>query len=151
VEYVRVPVPEELAARVLTYVSWKDAQANTAPPRAEGPDVVDHDDAIARAFARLDDPSGALVAVVAAAALEAEELSIPDAARRAGVSTREALGILMEVNNVIGDEGGLPITFGRKGVDEPTPGEFAWDDWTVAMPDAAARPFADLARAHAPG
>ena len=139
-EYVMVPVPEELAARVLTFVSWKDAQANTAPPGAEGPDVVDHDDAVARAFAR-----GSTTPVVRWSPLSPRRRwrrrssASPTPARRAGVSTREALGILMEVNNVIGDEGGLPITFGRKGVDEPTPGEFAWDAWTVAMPEAAAR------------
>jgi hypothetical protein len=68
VEYVMVPVPEELAARVLTYVSWKEAQATAAPPADEAPDAVAGDAAV-RAFARLDAPSRALVAVVATAAL----------------------------------------------------------------------------------
>lgn len=150
-EYVMVPVPEELAARVLRYVSWKDAHANAPPSADEGTDARDDPVAAARVFARLDAPSRALVAVVAAAALEAEELTIPDAARRAGVSTREALGVLMEVNNVIADEGWVPITFGRRDVEQPTPGEFTWDAWIAVMPDAAAGPFVDLAHAHASG
>ena len=94
-----VPVPEELAAQVLTYVSWKDAQANAGPPLAEGQAATD--EAIARAFARLDDASRALVTVIATATLEPEQLSITEAARRARVTVREALGILLEVNAIV--------------------------------------------------
>jgi hypothetical protein len=151
VEYVMVPVPEELAPRVLTYVSWKGAQANAGSAGAEGGKSTDVGEAIARAFARFDDASRAVVAVVAAAALDAEELTIPEAARRAGVTTREALGILMEVNNVITDEGGPPIGFSRTDVNAATPREFSWDAHVAAMPDAAARAFAGLARAHTSG
>jgi len=150
VEYVMVPVPEELAGKVLTYVSWKDAQATATPPEGESADAGDDGDAIARALARFDDASRALVAVAAAAALEEEELSIPKAARRADVSTREALGILMEVNNIIADEGGPPIGFARK--DEGgTSGEFAWDAHIIVMSEALARTIADLAPARASG
>jgi hypothetical protein len=142
-----VPVPEELAPEVLTYVSWKDAQAKAGPPVDERPD---DGDAIARVFARLDDPSRALVAVIAAAALEAEELGIPTAARRAGVATREALGILLEVNNILAGEGRPPITFSWRGGEGPPVGEFTWDAFVAVMPDALARLFVDLARSEAP-
>jgi hypothetical protein len=152
VEYVMVPVPEELAAKVLGYVSWKDTQANAerrggGGPTAEGPD---QGEAIARAYARLDDPSRALLAVAATAALEEDELSIPRAARRAGVTTREALGILMEVNNVLVAEGGPPIGFAVKAEEGRAADEFTRDAHIVMMPEALARPVADLARSNAP-
>jgi hypothetical protein len=145
VEYVMVPVPEELAAKVLTFVSWKDAQANAEPPREEGQPV---DEAIARAFARLDDAGQVLVGVVADATLEAEELRVPEAARRAGVTTREALGILLEVNSIIAAEGGPPLAFGGK-PGEGSPGEFSWDSYVIAAPEALVRQLAEVARAHA--
>jgi hypothetical protein len=148
VEYVMVPVPEELAAKVLTFVSWKDAQAAEPPPVPGQPDA---DEAIARAYARLDDTSRALVGVVAEAALEAEQLSVPEAARRAGVTTREALGILLEVNAIIVSEGGPALAFGGKDTGGSPAGEFTWDSHIVAAPEALARPFAEAARAHASG
>jgi hypothetical protein len=151
VEYVMVPVPEELAPRVLTFVSWKGAQANSAFAGAEGGETMDVGEAMARAFARFDDASRAVVAVVAAAALDAEELTIPEAARRAGVTTRETLGILMEVNNVIADEGGPAIGFSRTDVNRAAPQEFSWDAYVAAMPEAAAHAFGRLARAHTSG
>jgi hypothetical protein len=146
VEYVMVPVPEELAEQVLTYVSWRDAQAKAGPPVDEQPD---DGDAIARVFARLDGPSRGLVAVIATAALEGEELGIPTAARRAGVATREALGILLEVNNILAGEGRPPITFGWLGGGGPPEGEFTWDAFVAVMPAALAPLFVDLARSQA--
>jgi hypothetical protein len=147
VEYVMVPVPEELAAKVLSYVSWRDAQANAGPPGGGDTGALDHTEAIARAFARLDADSRALVGAVATAALEKEELSIPEAARRARVTTREALGIFLEVNNIIVGEGAPPLNF-RGGVPAGAPpGRFTWDNHLVAMPKAIVGPIADLARA----
>jgi hypothetical protein len=129
-------------------VNWKDAQANAEPPAAEGQSAGD--EAIARAFARLDDAGRALVGVVANAALESEELSVPEAARRAGVTTREALGILLEVNSIIATEGGPPLAFGGK-PGGGAPGEFTWDTWVIAAPETLVRPLAEVARAHASG
>jgi hypothetical protein len=150
VEYVMVPVPEELAPTVLAYVSWKEAQASTPPPRNEG-QGADDAEAIARAFARLDPVSRALVTVVATAGLESEQLSIPEAARRAGVTTREALGILLEVNNVIASEGGPPLAFGGTDLGRSAAGEFTWESHVVVAPEALARPLADVARANVSG
>jgi hypothetical protein len=147
VEYVMVPVPEELAPKVLSYINWKDVQSRTAsagPPGA----AVDEDphEPIARAFARLDGDSRALVSVVAAAALDKEDLTIPEAARRAGMTTREALGVLLEVNNVIASEGGPPLPFGGTDKGGPPAGEFTWDTHMVVMSEAVAGPILDLAR-----
>jgi hypothetical protein len=144
VEYVMVPVPEELAQQVLTYVSWRESQARTAPladDRQEGAD------ALARVFARLDDASRALVTVIAAAVADGEEVSVGEAARRARVTSREAIGILLEVNNVIAQEGGPPLAFGGKDLGAAAPGEFSWDSYMVAMPNAITGSIVDLARA----
>jgi hypothetical protein len=146
VEYVMVPVPEELAPKVLTYVRWKGAEPSAAQPAGESPGAGDHDESLARAFARLDGASRSLVAVAAAAALEAEELTIPQAAERAGVTTREALGILFEVNNVITSEGGPPLVFSGKDVGGAEPGEFTWDTHVVMVPAAIAEPIVRLGR-----
>ena len=146
-EYVMVPVPEELADRVLSYVTWKVAEGKAGSAVGEQP--VDGE-AMARAFARLDNPSRALVVAIAAAALEAEELSVPEAAMRAGVSTREALGILLEVNSVIASEGGPPLGFGGRDLGRSA-GEFTWDSHVVVMAQAIAGPIVDLARSHASG
>jgi hypothetical protein len=146
VDYVMVPVPEELADKVLAYVSWKDAQAKAEPAMTEGLDAA----VLARVFARLDDASRALLAVAADAALAGEELTIPEAARRADVTAREAIGILLEVNGVVVNEGGPPLAFSGREVGSSAPGS-PWDSHVIVVSGAIAGPLADLARAPAPG
>jgi hypothetical protein len=150
VEYVMVPVPEELAGKVLTYVSWKDAQASAEPPAGEGPGAEDHGGAVARAFARLDGSSRALVEVIAAAALEGERLGLPEAAMRGGLGTRESVGILLELSTVLASEGAPTIAIGG-GDPDVTAGGFTWDVYTVAMAETIAAPLLELARAHPSG
>jgi hypothetical protein len=144
VEYVMVPVPEELAQKVLTYVSWRESQASTA---ALADDRQASVAALARAFARLDDASRALVTVIAAAVADGEEVSVAEAARRARLTSREAIGVLLEVNNVIAQEGGPPLAFGGRDLGAGAPGEFSWDTYMVVMPNAITGSIVDLARA----
>jgi hypothetical protein len=146
VEYVMVPVPEEFAGKVQTYVTWKDAQASAEPPAGEGPGVEDHGEA-ARVFARLDASSRALVEVIAAAALERERLGLPEAAMRAGLATRESVGILLELNTVLASEGAPTIAIGGGDADVAA-GGFTWDSYTLAMAEGIAAPLLELARAH---
>ena len=145
-----VPVPEEFAGKVLTYVSWKDAQANAEPPAVERSGTEDHGAAAARIFARLDSSSRAMVEVVAAAALEGETLGLPVAAMRAGLGTRESVGILLELNTVLASEGAPTIAIGGGDAGVAASG-FTWDSYTVAMADAIAAPLLDLAPADASG
>jgi hypothetical protein len=149
VEYVMVPVPEEFAGKVLTYVTWKDAQASAEPPAREGPGAEDHGEA-ARVFARLDGSSRSLVEVIAAAALERERLGLPEAAMRAGLGTRESVGILLELNTVLASEGAPTIAIGGGDADVAA-GGFTWDSYTLAMAEAIAAPLLELARAHHSG
>jgi hypothetical protein len=156
VDYVMVPVPEELASTVLSYVSWKghprlvsasETKADTPGRSVEAPAAAGGDP-IARAFARLDDPSRALVQVVATAALAEDQLTVPEAARRAGLTTREAVGTVSELNQLIAGEGGPRIAVFIKEL-EGAAGEFTWNARIVLMPELIARPLADLTRAHA--
>jgi hypothetical protein len=149
VEYVMVPVPEEFASKVLTYVTWKDAQASAEPPAEEGPGAEDHGKA-ARVFARLDGSSRSLVEVIAAAALERERLGLPEAAMRAGLGTRESVGILLALNTVLASEGAPTIGIGGGDADVAASG-FTWNSYTLAMAEAIAGPLLELARAHHSG
>jgi hypothetical protein len=150
VEYVMVPVPQEFAGKVLTYLSWKNAEASAEAPAGEGPDAGDHGAAAARVFARLDRSSRALVEVIAAAASEVERLGLPVAATRAGLGTRESVGILLELNTVLASEGAPTIAIGG-GDAELAAIAFTWDTYTLAMSQAIATPLLELARAHASG
>jgi hypothetical protein len=150
VEYVMVPVPEEFAGKVLTYVSWKDAQTKAEPPAAERSATEDHGAAAARVFARLDSSSRALIEVIAAAALERESLGLPEAAVRAGMGTRESVGILLELNTVLASEGAPTIAISGGDADV-TAGGFTWDAYTVAIAEAIGAPLLELARVHPSG
>jgi hypothetical protein len=157
VEYVMVPVPEELAPKVLDFVSWKGRprpkgrpEADTGAQRpaddpASAPDPVGGP--IARAVAGLDDVSRALVAIVAAASLDQERLTVPEAAKRAGLTTREVVGTVVEVNNLVVEAGGPPIAILVTGLEGAAEAEFTWDNRVVTMNEPIARPFAELVQA----
>jgi hypothetical protein len=152
-----VPVPEELAPKVLWYVSWKghfrldgaSEEKADASPSVEAT-AVDDGGPIARAFARLDEPCRALAAVVATAALSQAQLTVPEAARRTGLTIRETAGTVLELNQLIADEGGPPKAVFIKDV-EGAVGESTWDAHILVMPEPIARPLADLTRAAAEG
>jgi hypothetical protein len=159
VDYVMVPVPEELASRVLSYVSWKghprvldemQQDADEAPhvgTEAPAPGA-DAGEPIARALARLDDAGRILAGVMAAAALDHEELTVTEAARRAGLMTREAVGAMMELNNLVPSEGGPPLAVFIKDAEGTSDAPFSWDARIVLMPEPVAQPLAELTRAH---
>jgi hypothetical protein len=157
VEYVMVPVPEELAPKVLSYVSWKgqprlvsqlERQYASPSTSVEAPDTGDP---IARTLAGLDDAGRAIARVIAWAALDEEQLTVPEAARRAGITTREAVGMILELGNRIVGEGGPPLATFIKDGEGATAGEFTWDTRVVVMQEAVARPLADLAQTYASG
>jgi hypothetical protein len=160
VDYVMVPVPEELAPRVMMYLSWKGdprlvessgSQNDSPGPSVEAPEG-NGAGPVARAFVRLDDAGRTLARVIAAAALDQEQLTVTEAARRAGVTTREAVGTLLEFVKLVAGEGGPPFVAYVKDPEGPaTTTEFTWDNRIVVMPEPIARPVAELARARASG
>jgi hypothetical protein len=151
-----VPVPEELAPKVLTYVSWKghprlwesEPTADARPTTGEVAPPDEVGEPLARMFARLDDAGRSLVDVVAGAALEQERLTVPEVARRVGLTTREVVGMIIELNNLVPSEGGPALAVFIKDLEGVPTGEFAWDTRIVVMPEGVARPLAELARAH---
>jgi len=156
-----VPVPEELAPRVIEYVSWKGHPARMGasepegdpggPPAKASRAAEAGGDPIARALARLDQMSRRLVMVVAVAALEQQELTVPAAARRAGLSTREAIGTILELNNLIIDEGGPPMAVLIRGLEGAADDAFSWDRRILMTSEPIARSVAELARDPAQG
>jgi hypothetical protein len=149
VEYVMVPVPEELVPKVLTFVSWKIAGGPGALGAAD--EWSDAEEALVRGLGRLDDAGRSVVEAIAAAALAGEDIGVTEVARRVGVSKREAVGILLEVNNVVAAEGGPSISFGVRARGGSAPGEFTWDEFAVEAADALKGRIVELARAHASG
>jgi hypothetical protein len=159
VDYVMVPVPEELASRVLSYVNWKghprvldEIQQDADDAPHAGPEApaagADAGNPIARALARLDGAGRILAGIMAAAALDHEELTVTEAARRAGLTTREAVGAMMELNNLVPSEGGPPLAVFIKDAEGASKVPFSWDARIVLMPEPIARPLAELTRAH---
>ena len=149
-----VPVPEELAPKVLQYISWRghpllanqlteeadDASTPGGPSTAEG-------DAVARVFARLDRQSRTLLAVTATASITGQRLTVAETAQRAGLSEREVIGVITEVNNLVAGAGGPPVTVLVAGAEGAEDAVFSWERRVVLMGDPVARGIADLTSA----
>ena len=99
-EYVMVPVPEALVAEVKHYLRW-----NVAAPAVGG---LDHDGA-ARFLGSLDEQALRFLLAVAKAAVEAEVLTVSEAAAAARGSELEALGLMLQLNAAVQYFGGLPL------------------------------------------
>lgn len=92
--YVMVPVPEEHVEEVMTFVLRAVARAS----------IEDWDaDSMTQFFNDVDEPSRALMSVVARATLAGKELSEPETADMIELSRRETLGILRELNDLARD------------------------------------------------
>jgi hypothetical protein len=88
VEYVMVPVPQDLHARVMQYVEWRTVNAGTT-----GWDSG----TVATLYEDLDEPSRTLLTRVARGVIDDEPVTLGAVASAAGISTREALGIVLEL------------------------------------------------------
>lgn len=155
--YVMVPVPEELAPKVLQFISWRDqplledlrkalGDAEQAPNGAPARDAdVDGDDPVSQVYIRLDDQSRSLLAVAATAALGGEDLTVTEAAQRAGLSERELIGIVTEVNNLVAGAGGSLVTVLVTAMEGSQDEAFSWAKHLVRMQAPAARTIAELA------
>jgi hypothetical protein len=157
VEYVMVPVPEDLVEPVLAFIAWK------GPPRAErgagatddprgGSDTaaVAGTGPVARAFEAVDQSTRRLLAAIAVASLEQQPLGLPEAARRAGITTRDALGAILQVNMLIAGEGGPPMPLAIGGLEGASATNFAWDTSIVTLQEPVALEMVELAGAGVP-
>ena len=83
-----VPVPEELHTRVLQYMGWRTGNEGTT-----GWDA----DMMVALYEGLDGPSRSLLSRVALGVVNDEPVTLATVARAAGITTREALGIVLEL------------------------------------------------------
>jgi len=88
VEYVMVPVPQELAEQVQQYVTFRVANEIAA---------VWSEDAVAEIYGQLDDAARTVVRAVAQGAVDDEPVTLARAAELAGATDREVLGIVLEL------------------------------------------------------
>jgi hypothetical protein len=126
VDYVMVPVPQDLVERVQQYVNW----------RVSGGVAADWtEDAVAELYRQLDDASRAVVWTVAQGVVDDEPITVARAAEAAGTTNREALGIVFELVQRFRGLGGvtfpLLVLDVAEGVDD--------DQRVIAMPKDGAR------------
>jgi hypothetical protein len=88
VEYVMVPVPEELGGRVLQYLSWRASSEGSTGWSEES---------MATLYAGLDQTSRLLLATVARGVVDDEPVTVAACAQAARASSREILGIVLEL------------------------------------------------------
>jgi hypothetical protein len=88
VEYVMVPVPVELHARVLQYIGWR---ASSEGATGWDPDMM------ATLYAGLDESSRTLLTRVARGVVEEHPVTLQGIASATRASTREVLGIVLEL------------------------------------------------------
>jgi hypothetical protein len=88
VEYVMVPVPDELEARVRDFV----IQRGTASLHAGW-----SQESIAGFYDQLDEPSQIVIEVIARGVVDDEPVTVAKLAEVVGATTREVLGITLEL------------------------------------------------------
>jgi len=91
-EYVMVPVPEDMAEDVRRFLAWTTSAAER--PALDPPTV-------ARALATLDAPSGQMLTMVAEATVSGRGATISRIAGALRCSTREVVGTMFDLNNLM--------------------------------------------------
>jgi hypothetical protein len=154
VEYVMVPVPEDLVEPVLAFIAWKGPpRVERSPEAASDAHLAVEPDAgtdaeggpIGRTFEVVDRPTRNLLAAIAAASLDQQPLTLPEAAQRAGITTREALGAILQVNMLIAGEGGPAMPVAVTGLEGASATNLAWDSSVVTLQEPVAREVVELA------
>src|SRR5262245_58641155 len=87
-DVVMVPVPSDLVERVQTYINLRVNSGGNADWT---------EDAVAELYGARDVLSRTLVRAIAQGAVDDEPLTVAQAAKAAGTSNREALGIVLEL------------------------------------------------------
>jgi hypothetical protein len=100
-EYVMVPVPEEHVGDVENFLRVRTAKAMETGLDQE---------AAARLLHELDEHARRVLLDTASAAEEGVVRTIGDAAKAAGCTEREVLGLLVELNSTVASAGGPPLT-----------------------------------------
>jgi hypothetical protein len=119
VEYVMVPVPDQLEGRVREFVAQRAATGHAGWS----------DEVVARLYEQLDGPSRTVIEAIARGVVDDEPVTLATLAKAAGTTTREVLGIALELVQRLQAQGGpaFPIII----LDAP---EGADDERPVVMP-----------------
>jgi len=123
-----VPVPEEMAEQVFRFLEYRErvrGQPRTVRHASEG--EMNLDSPMSKIFLGLDPASRALLALVSQATMENEKVSVSEAARRIGLTEREALGTMLELNYIVTEEGGPPFAMLTEDAPEHSPDLPVWD------------------------
>ncbi len=110
--YVMVPVPEEIAPQVQSYLNHNIARRVFL----RGPE-----DVVAVTYAEGDDETRSLLFAVANAIVDGEELTFDTTCRNLGLSHREMMGLVAEINFNVNDAGGATATLYAKPELTPPP------------------------------
>jgi hypothetical protein len=119
VEYVMVPVPDQLEARVREFLAQRAATGHAGWS----------DEVITRLYEQLDGPSRTAIEAIARGVVDDQPVTLSTLAKVAGTTTREMLGIALELVQHLQALGGptFPIVI----LDSP---EGADDERPVVMP-----------------
>jgi hypothetical protein len=131
-EHVMVPVPPELEEPVRQYLAWRLATAGMAGWGEE---------ALATLYGQLDEPSRAAVEMIARGVVDDDPVTVGSVAARLGTTTREILGIVVQLAQRFSALGGpgIPVL-----VFDPPEGA-GDDDRPLAMPGDGAETIVSIA------
>lgn len=123
-DYIMVPVPEELVPEVKQFLQWNTVRSTegTLP-----------EDAAARFVDSLDDVARRFLIVVADAAVEVKVLSASMVAEAVGCSEREVLGLMMTLNISVQSFGTLPWGLIHRGMVDGSADANGVPDYTIHM------------------
>lgn len=154
-QFVMVPVPEELAEQVLEYLRWistlpskdrKPASATRLAQRAPRA-LARAGDPLVRVWGELDDDSRSILLLAATATLDRRRLTIADLASATGLTPREVAGAAFELNQVLADQAGIQLAVPIKAPDSYAPGLLDWTQQVMAMRGQVAQSILAAARA----
>jgi hypothetical protein len=147
-----VPVPEELAERVLRFVDYRRQYTRVEARQAEAAanrEVASDDDpdqpVMARIYRTLDPGAAALLAVVSRAAFSGGSISVTEASRMMNVSEREVLGTMLELNYFIVEHGGPQLAVLTQAAETHSPDASFWDEQFLVTRAEIAEPVVAVA------
>lgn len=130
-EYVMVPVPEELVAEVKDYLDWNLATKGTVEPNA---------DALRQVWDDTEPTIRTILRYTAEHCADDDPPHLLDVAREADVSSHTLMGMLIETNTRLRELGGPPmLVLMRPDVRERPADVREWDHKRCAM----AKPVAE--------
>ena len=128
--YVMVPVPEDNVQDVLQFVVRLMSQASIEPWTEE---------AITQLFEEIDEPGRALLSTVANAVVRGNPLTEGDTAALIGMTWRETMGLLRELNDLAGASAHPPLIGRRSSKVTTLPNGRTRDVRALTMTDEIAR------------